>query len=60
MVPSEIRRQPVVGFTQLDTYLRCPLRYRFTYIDRLAPEFLAASLAFGSGIHGPSAASSAR
>jgi putative RecB family exonuclease len=40
------------SFTQLDTYLRCPLRYRFTYVDRLPPEFVPAARAFGSGIHG--------
>ncbi len=52
MVPPEIRQQPHVSFTQLDTYLRCPLRYRFTYIDRIPPDFTPAALAFGSGIHG--------
>jgi putative RecB family exonuclease len=52
MVPPEIRRQAVISFTQLDTYLRCPLRYRFAYIDRIPPDFVPAALAFGSGIHG--------
>ncbi len=52
MVPPEVRQQPHVSFTQLDTYLRCPLKYRFSYIDRIPPDFTPAALAFGSGIHG--------
>ena len=55
MVPPEMRQQPHVSFTQIDQYLRCPLKYRFTYIDRLEPEFVPAALAFGSGIHGAAA-----
>jgi putative RecB family exonuclease len=55
MVPPEMRQQPHVSFTQLDQYLRCPLKYRFTYVDRLEPDFVPAALAFGSGIHGAAA-----
>ena len=55
MVPPEMRRRPHVSFTQIDQYLRCPLKYKFTYVDRLAPEFVPAALAFGSGIHGAAA-----
>src|SRR4026209_1705127 len=50
-----MRQQPHVSFSQLDQYLRCPLKYRFTYVDRLAPDFVPAALAFGSGIHGAAA-----
>jgi putative RecB family exonuclease len=55
MVPPELRQEPHVSYTQLDQYLRCPLKFRFQYIDRLAPEFVPAALAFGSGIHGAAA-----
>src|SRR5512144_3187750 len=55
MVPPEMRQQPHVSFTQLDQYLRCPLKYRFTYVDRLTPDFVPAALSFGSGIHGAAA-----
>src|SRR5437867_5023637 len=55
MVPVEVRRVPHVSFTQLDQYLRCPLKYRFQYVDRLEPDFVPAALAFGSGIHGAAA-----
>ncbi len=56
MASAEVRPQPgVISFTQLDQYLRCPLKYRFTYIDRIEPDFVPAALAFGSGIHGAAA-----
>ncbi len=55
MVPPEMRQQPHVSFTQIDQYLRCPLKYKFTYVDRLEPDFVPAALAFGSGIHGAAA-----
>jgi len=55
MVPAAIRREPHVSFTQLDQYLRCPLRYRLMYVDRLEPDFVPAALALGSGIHGAAA-----
>ena len=55
MVPPAVRQQPHVSFTQIDQYLRCPLKYKFTYVERLKPEFVPAALAFGSGIHGAAA-----
>ena len=55
MVPPELRQDPHVSFTQLDTYLRCPLRYRLQYVDRVAHDFVPAALALGSGIHGAAA-----
>jgi putative RecB family exonuclease len=55
MVPPELRQEPHVSFTQLDTYLRCPLRYRLQYVDRVEPDFIPAALVLGSGIHGAAA-----
>jgi putative RecB family exonuclease len=55
MVAPELRQDPHVSFTQLDTYLRCPLRYRLQYVDRVDPDFVPAALALGSGIHGAAA-----
>jgi putative RecB family exonuclease len=40
-----------VSYSQLSTYLQCPLKYRFHYIDGLEPEFTSASLAFGQCVH---------
>jgi len=55
MVPVEVRRESHLSFTQIDQYLRCPLKFKFTYVDRLEPDFVPAALAFGSGIHGAAA-----
>ena len=55
MVPVDLRQQPHVSFTQLDQYLRCPLRYRFAYVDRLPADFVPAARAFGAGIHAAAA-----
>jgi putative RecB family exonuclease len=55
MVPVEVRQQSHLSFTQIDQYLRCPLKYKFTYVERLEPDFVPAALAFGSGIHGAAA-----
>ena len=52
---SPTRRGEYVSFSQLDQYLRCPLRYRFVYIDHLEPDFVPAARAFGSGIHAAAA-----
>ena len=60
MVPPAMRQQPHVSFTQLDQYLRCPLKYKLTYVDRATPDFVPAALAFGSGIHGAAALLSRR
>jgi putative RecB family exonuclease len=40
-----------ISYSQISTYLQCPLKYRFNYIDRLKPEFTSASLAFGQAVH---------
>jgi RecB family exonuclease len=39
-----------LSFTRIDTYQACPLRFRFTYLDRL-PTAPATHLSFGTSIH---------
>jgi putative RecB family exonuclease len=39
------------SYSQLSTYLSCPLQYRLKYVDLIPPAFSSASLAFGSSIH---------
>jgi putative RecB family exonuclease len=39
------------SYSQLSTYLTCPLRYRLQYVDLIPPAFKSASLAFGSSLH---------
>lgn len=55
MTPTDVKTGAHISFTQIDQYLRCPLRYRFVYIDRLEPDFVPAARAFGSGIHAAAA-----
>jgi putative RecB family exonuclease len=40
-----------LSYSQVSTYLICPLRYKFHYVDEIPAAFTAASLAFGSAIH---------
>lgn len=37
--------------SQIQTYLGCPLKYRFQYVDHLPKAFRPAALAFGGSIH---------
>ena len=40
-----------LSYSQVNTYLSCPLQYRFKYIDEIPPAFTSVALAFGSAIH---------
>jgi putative RecB family exonuclease len=40
-----------LSYTQISTYMTCPLRYRLQYVDKIPPAFKSAALAFGSAIH---------
>lgn len=40
-----------ISATQITTYLMCPRKYGFRYVEHLDPEFASSALAFGSAIH---------
>ena len=40
-----------LSYSQLNTYLTCPLRYKLHYVEQIPPAFKSAALAFGSAIH---------
>lgn len=40
-----------ISYTQISTYIICPLKYRFQYIDRIEWPFKPAGLIFGSCLH---------
>ena len=40
-----------VSFTQINTYLICPLKYKFQYIDRIEWQFVPSGLLFGGCLH---------
>lgn len=48
---SELRSQPHLSASSVSDYLSCGLKYRFSRIDKLRPEFKPEALVFGSGIH---------
>ncbi len=39
------------SLSQIQTYLGCPLKYRFQYIDKIPKPWRASALAFGSSVH---------
>lgn len=47
---TETIRRAIISFSQLDQYIRCPLKYRFLYVDRVDPEWIPAALIFGRAI----------
>ncbi len=40
-----------LSYSQINTYLTCPLRYKFQYVDLIPPAFRSSALAFGTAIH---------
>lgn len=47
--PAEL--PPYLSVTQITTYLGCPRKYRFRYVERREPEKRSANLALGSAVH---------
>src|SRR2546426_106438 len=39
------------SLSQIQTYLGCPLKYRFQYIDQIPRPWRAAAMAFGTSVH---------
>ncbi len=40
-----------ISATKIDTYMTCPLKYRFRYVDQIEPDQMSPNLAFGSTFH---------
>jgi hypothetical protein len=51
MTLADLRGLPHFSISQLKTFLQCPRKYRFTYVDRVEPEFRPIALAFGTAWH---------
>ncbi len=43
--------RPYLSWSAISTFMRCPLKYQFHYLDQLPEEFVSANLIFGSAIH---------
>ena len=48
---NKYKNEPHISYSQLSTYMICPLKYRFNYIEQLEPDFTPAALPFGGAIH---------
>jgi putative RecB family exonuclease len=40
-----------LSYSCIATYLQCPLKWKFHYVDKLPEEFITSSLVFGQAIH---------
>jgi putative RecB family exonuclease len=49
--PEEIKSQLHLSYSQINTYLICPMKYAHQYVWGTAPETRPAALIFGSAIH---------
>lgn len=47
----DLRKEPHLSASQIDTYSQCGLLFKFAYIDRLQPEFRSDNLELGTCIH---------
>ena len=50
-IAESLTGRPYLSWSAISTYLRCPLKYQFHYLDDLPEEFVSANLIFGSAIH---------
>ena len=48
---TELRRQPHLSVSSVNSYIDCGLQYKFSKIEKLKPDFLSDNLIFGSSIH---------
>ncbi len=50
-VAEQLTGRRYISFSSISTYLRCPLQYRFKYIDNLPEQTVSSALVFGTSIH---------
>ena len=48
---KELRQQPHLSYSALSTFLMCPLKFKFHYLDKIPDKSIASCLIFGSAIH---------
>ena len=51
MTISDLKTSPHISYSQVNTYLMCPLKYMYQYIERVEYPFTPVSLVLGSSIH---------
>lgn len=48
---TELRKQPHLSVSSINTYIDCGLLYKFSRIEKRKPDFVSDNLVFGSSIH---------
>jgi putative RecB family exonuclease len=51
MTIADLKREPHISFSQINTMLMCPLKYKYTYIDGIPMPYLPSSMVLGSAMH---------
>jgi putative RecB family exonuclease len=50
-IAERLTGRTYLSWSAISTYLKCPLKYQYHYLDQLPEEFVSSNLIFGSGIH---------
>jgi putative RecB family exonuclease len=51
MMAERLTGRAYLSWSAISTFLKCPLKYQYHYLDQLPEEFVSANLIFGSAIH---------
>ena len=50
-IAQALTNRDYISYSAMSTYMACPLRYYFRYIQRIPEEIVSSSLVFGTSIH---------
>ena len=50
-VAQKLTGRSYLSWSAVSTYLKCPLKYQYRYLDQLPEEFISSNLIFGSALH---------
>jgi putative RecB family exonuclease len=50
-IAEKLTGRSYLSWSAVSTYLKCPLRYQYRYLDQVSEESISSSLIFGSAIH---------
>lgn len=50
-IAKRLTGRSYLSWSAISTFLKCPLKYRFRYLEQLPEEFVSSNLIFGSAIH---------
>ena len=50
---AQLKETPHWSYSAFQTFLTCPLKYQFRYIDKVEPERTGSCFPFGRAFHAP-------